>query len=174
MINLTARIVAAYLGNNPVAASEIPDLIKATYNALASAAAPAAKPAEPLQPSVPIRKSVTPDAIICLECGRPQKMLKRHLASAHGLTVDDYRSKWSLPADYPMVAPNYAEHRSQLAVKIGLGRKKAAPAAAGDKADTDRTDVEKADVEKADVDKADADSKPRHQYPLSRWSRSAE
>lgn len=124
MIELTTKLVAAYLGNNPMAARDIPDLIRSTYAALATAATPEPPAAERQQPAVSIRKSVTAEAIICLDCGQSQKMLKRHLATAHGLTVDEYRTKWSLPADYPMVAPDYAAHRSQLAFKIGLGRKR--------------------------------------------------
>jgi predicted transcriptional regulator len=153
VIDLTAKIAAAYLEKTPLAAADIPELIRTIYGALASAAAPAAQPAEQLQPSVSIKRSVTPDAIICLECGRPQKMMKRHLAAAHGLSVDEYRSKWSLPASYPMVAANYAEHRSQLAIKIGLGRKK---------------------PQDEQTEPAEAPAKPRHQYPASRWSRSKE
>ena len=124
MIHLTAKLVAAYLGKNPVAAGDVPDLIRSVHAVLVRIASPAPEPVEPQQPFVSIKKSVTPEAIICLECGKSQKMLKRHLATAHGLSVDAYRANWSLPAEYPMVAPNYAQHRSQLAIKIGLGRKR--------------------------------------------------
>ena len=150
---LTARIVTAYLGGNAVEISDIPTLIQATYSALVSTTSPATEPIE-RQPAVSVKKSVTPDAIICLECGRHQKMLKRHIATAHGLSVDDYRAKWSLPADYPMVAPDYAEHRSMLAIKIGLGhsRKKPETVSALDGAEP-------------------AEGKPQHRYPPSRWSK---
>jgi predicted transcriptional regulator len=123
LLEETTGIVAAYLGNNPVATSEIPTLIRSIHAALATlgqAAEPeaAARPT----PAVPIRKSVTPDYIVCLEDGKKLKMLKRHLRSTYGMTPDEYRAKWKLAADYPMVAPTYAARRSQFAREIGLGR----------------------------------------------------
>ena len=118
---LTTKIVAAYLGGNPLAASEIPKLITSVYLTLVGTAAPAAAPAEQQQPAVSVKKSVTPGHIVCLECGDHQKMLKRHLLTGHGLTADEYRSKWSLPRDYPLVAPEYAARRSELAKASGLG-----------------------------------------------------
>lgn len=120
---LTAGVVAAYVGNNTVAAADLPDLIRSIYLALigTGSALPAA-PDRP-QPAVPVKKSVTPGAITCLECGKGFKMLKRHLGADHGITVEGYRAKWSLPNDYPVVAPSYAARRSQLAKVIGLGRK---------------------------------------------------
>jgi len=122
---LTAEIVSAYVGSNQVSARDLPGIITSIHATLASVdQAPA--PAEVLTPAVAIKKSVTPEAIICLECGRKLKMLKRHLSTDHDLTIDAYRAKWGLTADYPVVAPNYAAHRSQLAKDIGLGRKKAA------------------------------------------------
>ena len=128
MIHLTAKLVAAYLGNHTVATSDIPEFIRLTYAALVGTTS-ADSPSEDLRPSaVPVKKSITSEAIICLDCGKHQKTLKRHLRTAHGLTPDDYRAKWSLPATYPMVAPDYAERRSQMARQIGLGRK---PKAAG-------------------------------------------
>lgn len=126
MIGMTARIVSAFVRGNAVAVDELSDLIRNTYAALVRATEPEqVQSAEQLRPAVPIKKSVQPDAVICLECGKPQKMLKRHLTTSHGLSVADYRAKWSLPADYPVVAPSYAAHRSSQAIKIGLGRKKA-------------------------------------------------
>jgi len=117
----TAEIVSAYLQNNQIPTDQIPDLIKSTYAALGNAGEPVAEPAA--TPAVSIRKSVKPDAITCLECGKSFAMLKRHLRTDHGLTSDEYRAKWSLPAGYPLVAPEYAARRSELALKIGLGRK---------------------------------------------------
>ena len=123
--SLTAEVVSAYLASNQVFARDLPDLISTVYGTLATLdQAPAA--AEVLTPAVRVKKSVTPDAIVCLECGRKLKMLKRHLSTDHDLTIDAYRAKWGLPADYPVVAPNYAAHRSELAKSIGLGRKRAA------------------------------------------------
>ena len=124
LIALTASIVSAYVARNNVQATELPRVIASIHAALAGLqGVPATVPAEPLVPAVPIRRSVTPDAIICLEDGRAFKTLKRHLSTSYGMTPDQYRAKWNLPADYPMVAPNYAESRSALAKSIGLGRK---------------------------------------------------
>ena len=123
-------MVAAYLTNNRVPTEGIPEIIRVTYAALASVSTTAEVPVLQ-QPAVTIKKSITPSAIICLECGRPQKMLKRHLSTGHGLSPAEYKAKWGLPASYPLVAPEYAAQRSSLAIKIGLGRKpKEAPAAA--------------------------------------------
>lgn len=131
LIALTASIVSAYVTRNNAPTAELPRLIASTHAALASLAGPPAPAAvEALVPAVPIRKSVTPDAIICLEDGRAFKSLKRHLSASYGLTPDQYRTKWNLPADYPMVAPNYAEARSALAKSLGLGGKGAASARA--------------------------------------------
>lgn len=130
LLELTTSIVSAYVSNNNVQPADLVGLIASTYSALAglgSEAAPA--PAAALIPAVPIRKSVTPDAIICLEDGKKFKSLKRHLNTAYGLTPDQYRVKWGLPADYPMVAPAYAEARSALAKSMGLGRKAAVSSA---------------------------------------------
>jgi predicted transcriptional regulator len=124
LLGLTAQIVSAHVQKNPVPAQGLPALIEQVYAALNSAgAAPAAAPAEKPQPFVPSKKSVFPDYIICLEDGRKLKTLKRHLRSTFGMTPEQYREKWGLAPDYPMVAPNYAEHRSQLAKALGLGRK---------------------------------------------------
>ncbi len=124
LVALTADIVSAYVSNNVLVPSDLPELINKVYGALGAASAKAAGPVtEKLTPAVPIKRSVTPDHIVCLEDGKQFKSLKRHIRTDHDLTPDAYREKWGLPYDYPMVAPNYAEARSQLAKKIGLGRK---------------------------------------------------
>ena len=124
LIALAAAIVSAYVARNNVPTGDLAAVIANTYAELAGLGGlPAPVVAEPLVPAVPIRKSVTPDAIICLEDGRGFKTLKRHLSTSYGMTPEQYRVKWNLPADYPMVAPNYAESRSALAKSIGLGRK---------------------------------------------------
>jgi predicted transcriptional regulator len=122
-ITLTADIVAAHVSNNSVAVSDIPVLIQNVHNALASLGSAQATVAVKLEPAVSIRSSIKPDYIVCLDDGKKLKMLKRHLMTHYGITPDQYRAKWGLPADYPMVAPNYAETRRMLAKKIGLGRK---------------------------------------------------
>src|SRR4051794_40248185 len=128
LLEETTGIIAAYLGNNHVATSEIPTLIRSIHAALATLGQPAEPEAAARPtPAVPIRKSVTPDYIVCLEDGRKLKMLKRHLRSTYGMTPDEYRAKWKLPADYPMVAPAYAEKRSEFAKAIGLGRSRSEP-----------------------------------------------
>ena len=123
IITLTADIVAAHVSNNSVSVSDLPALITNIHTALAGLGAPTVVPVVQQEPAVAIRKSVKPDYIVCLEDGKKMKMLKRHLMTAYGMTPDDYRAKWGLPATYPVVAPNYAETRRALAVKIGLGRK---------------------------------------------------
>ena len=126
LVGLTADVVSAYVSNNPVPADQLPVLIGSIHQSLSVLAAGAQTPApEPQKPAVPIKKSVTPDYIISLEDGKKFKSLKRHLATHYGLTPEEYRAKWSLPPDYPMVAPNYAATRSALAKSLGLGRKKA-------------------------------------------------
>ena len=124
VLKLTAKIISAHVGNNQVAADALPKLIQSVHRSLAAAgmAEPAPAPA-PLTPAVPIRKSVFPDHIVCLEDGKKLKMLKRHLQTSYGMTPGQYREKWGLPADYPMVAPDYTSHRSTLAKQNGLGRK---------------------------------------------------
>ena len=121
LINLTGQIVSSYLSKNNLAVSEIPNLIASIHQALSGLGKPQeqAAPTEEVKPAVPIKKSVTPEFIICLEDGKKLKMLKRHLSSSYGMTPDDYRKKWGLPDDYPMVAPNYAKSRSEMALKIG-------------------------------------------------------
>ena len=124
LLTLTADIVAAHVSNNSVAVNDLPNLIQNVHSALSGISSHGAA-AEPKQePKVSIRASVKPDYIVCLEDGKKQKMLKRHLMTNHGLTPDEYRQKWGLSADYPMVAPNYAEQRRTLAKSIGLGTKR--------------------------------------------------
>lgn len=127
LISLTADIVSAYVANNAVGAAELPGLIGQVHMSIASLASGVPAVREELKPAVPVKKSVTADYIICLEDGKKFKSLKRHLGSAYGMTPDEYRAKWGLPADYPMVAPNYAAARSELAKTMGLGRKPAQP-----------------------------------------------
>ncbi len=123
LVALTADIVAAYVCNNTVVASEMPTLISTVCDAMISASAKSNQPPAPeLTPAVPIKKSVTPDYIICLDDGKSFKSLKRHIRTHYGLSPEEYREKWGLPYDYPMVAPNYAATRSVLAKKIGLGK----------------------------------------------------
>lgn len=130
IIPLAADIVAAYVSNNTVPPAELPNLIESVQQALLKAAASGTEPPkEELKPAVPIRKSVTPDYIICLEDGKKFKSLKRHLRTHYDLSPQEYREKWGLPADYPMVAPNYAAARSALAKKMGLGQKRKVAAA---------------------------------------------
>ncbi len=122
ILALTARIVSAHASNNEVAATALPAAIRAVYDTLAHIGdAPPPPPPVRAQPAVPIRKSIFPDYIVCLEDGRQLKMLKRHLAASYNLTPEQYRTKWGLDPSYPMVAPNYAEKRSSLAKQIGLG-----------------------------------------------------
>lgn len=119
----TATIVAAYVGRNQTPLDQLPGVISVVHDALANLGqTPAAPPAEQAKPAVPIRKSITPEYIVCLDCGKKSKMLKRHLATAHSLTPDQYRQRWGLSRDYPMTAPNYTNERSALAKQIGLGR----------------------------------------------------
>jgi len=122
LIAMTADIVSAYLGANEVAAAELPSLIHAVHGALTSLDGAAAPVLEaPKEPAVPIRRSINPDYLICLEDGLKFKSLKRHLRSQYDMSPEDYRTKWGLPKDYPMVAPNYAKARSDLAKQMGLG-----------------------------------------------------
>jgi predicted transcriptional regulator len=122
-ITLTADIVAAHVSNNSVAVSDIPTLIQNVHGALVGLTSSAPEAPTKQEPAVSIRASIKPDYVVCLEDGKKLKMLKRHLMTHYKLTPDQYRAKWNLPADYPMVAPNYAETRRALAKKIGLGRK---------------------------------------------------
>jgi len=124
LITLTADIVAAHVSNNSVAVSDIPLLIQNVHGALAGLGGVEAVPEVKQEPAVSVRSSVKPDYVVCLEDGKKLKMLKRHLMTHYQMTPDQYRAKWNLPADYPMVAPNYAEQRRTLAKKIGLGTKR--------------------------------------------------
>ena len=123
LITLTSDIVAAHVGNNSVSLEDIPTLITNVYGALAGLGGTEPVVEEKPEPAVSVRASVKPDYIVCLEDGKKLKMLKRHLMTHYNMTPEDYRQRWNLPADYPMVAPNYAEKRRELAKKIGLGRK---------------------------------------------------
>ncbi len=125
LIELTSAIVSAFVSNNAVSTGELPGLIESVHKTLTQVGQPAAPHVEQ-EPAVSVKRSITKQAIICLECGKQQKTLKRHLGTAHNLTPGDYRAKWNLRPDYPMVAPEYAEKRRDLAKKIGLGRKPAA------------------------------------------------
>ncbi len=123
IIEMTADVVSAYVGNNPVAAQDLPSLIHAVHSALAGVSS-AAEPVEaaPKEPAVPLKRSVTPEFLVCLEDGRKFKSLKRHLRTKYNMSPEDYRAKWGLSKDYPMVAPNYAKARSDLAKQMGLGQ----------------------------------------------------
>ena len=121
LLALTADIVASHVSNNSVPVSDLPVLIEQVFKTLASVGGGDAQTNDRPQPAVPIKRSVTPDYLICLEDGKKLKMLKRHLKTRYSMTPDEYRDRWGLPADYPMVAPNYAKQRRALAKKIGLG-----------------------------------------------------
>jgi len=121
LITLTADIVSAHVSNNSVAVGDLPTLIQNVHGALFALGDSAPEPEAKREPAVPVRASIKPDYLVCLEDGKKLKMLKRHLLTRYQLTPDQYRARWSLPADYPMVAPNYAEQRRSLAKKIGLG-----------------------------------------------------
>jgi MucR family transcriptional regulator, transcriptional regulator of exopolysaccharide biosynthesis len=124
-IELTATIVSAYVSNNSVPSAEIPNLIGQVHSALLRVSGgQISAPVEPLKPAVPVKRSVTPDYIVCLEDGLKFKSLKRHLRTRYSMTPDQYREKWNLPPDYSMVAPNYAAARSQLAKQMGLGQQR--------------------------------------------------
>lgn len=123
LVDMAAEIVSAYVASNPVAPQDLPGLIRNVHHTLREVSGVRVAEAPAPEPAVSVKKSITPDYIICLEDGKKYKSLKRHLRTRYGMTPDDYRSKWSLPHDYPMVAPNYAKERSSLAKKMGLGRK---------------------------------------------------
>ena len=123
LLRMTTEVVAAYVSNNTLPTGQLADVIASVYTSLrALDHGPMDGRGDAIKPAVPVRKSITPDYLICLEDGKKLKMLKRHLRSTYGLTPDAYRAKWGLPADYPMVAPNYAQQRSAFAKQIGLGR----------------------------------------------------
>ncbi len=123
LLRMTAEIVSAYARNNPLPASELTSIISTVHGSLVSLEGSVARKPEPGRSAVSIRRSIQPNYLICLEDGKKMKMLKRHLRTTHGLAPEEYRAKWGLPIDYPMAAPNYAKQRSELAKKIGLGRK---------------------------------------------------
>jgi predicted transcriptional regulator len=123
LITLTSDIIASHVSNNSVSANDLPSLISNVYGALAGLGQSAPVVEAKLEPAVSVRSSIKPDYIVCLEDGKQLKMLKRHIMTRYNLTPDQYRQRWNLPADYPMVAPNYAQKRRELAKKIGLGRK---------------------------------------------------
>ncbi|MEE2954862.1 MAG: MucR family transcriptional regulator [Pseudomonadota bacterium] len=125
LLEMTVEVVSSYVGNNTISATQIPDLINIVFGSLTTLKTSDLKiSTDPPKPSISIRRSIKPDYLICLEDGKKLKMLKRHLRASYGMTPDEYRSKWGLSPDYPMVAPNYAEQRSSFAKQIGLGRKK--------------------------------------------------
>jgi predicted transcriptional regulator len=124
VLRMAVDVVAAYVGNNQVSTGQLPDIINSVYNSLLTLDVPPEEvPVEAPKPAVNVRKSVTPEYIVCLEDGKKLKMLKRHLRTTYNMSPEEYRAKWNLPPDYPMVAPNYARQRSDFAKKIGLGRK---------------------------------------------------
>ncbi len=125
LLTLTADIVSSHVANNTVAVSDLPNIIENVYSTLARLGTNAPAPVSKQEPAVSVRSSIKPDFIVCLEDGKKLKMLKRHLMTHYNLTPDAYRTKWNLPSDYPMVAPNYAQQRRSLAKKIGLGTKRA-------------------------------------------------
>ena len=132
ILQLTSDIVSSHVSNNPVPPADLPAFIESVFKTLGVLANdPEEEPVEELKPAVPIKKSITPDHLICLEDGKKLKMLKRHLKTSYNMTPEDYRARWGLASDYPMVAPNYAAKRQELAKKIGLGRNRnSAPAKA--------------------------------------------
>lgn len=123
LLRMTAEVVAAYVRNNPLPASELSAIIHTVHGSLAALDGGSTPKVEPQRPAVSIRRSIQPDYIVCLEDGKKLKMLKRHLRTTYGMSPEEYRAKWGLPPDYPMVAPNYAKQRSEFAKQIGLGRK---------------------------------------------------
>ena len=125
LLQMTTQIVSSYVSNNEISGSQIPDVIRSAYSTLSAQGIDNGEVDQNRKkPAVSVRRSVTPDYIVCLEDGKKLKMLKRHLRTAYGLSPEEYRAKWGLPADYPMVAPNYSAQRSAFAKKIGLGRKR--------------------------------------------------
>ena len=122
LLRMTSDVVAAYVRNNPLQTAELSQVIQAVHGSLSALNGDEDGAAEPQKPAVSVRRSITPEFIVCLEDGKKLKMLKRHLRTTYNMSPDDYRAKWNLPPDYPMVAPNYAKQRSAFAKKIGLGR----------------------------------------------------
>lgn len=126
LLRLSTDIVSAYVRNNSVPSAQLQEVIREVYVSLQAVQNEDIEASKPLKPAVPIKRSITPDYIVCLEDGRKLKMLKRHLRTAYGMTPEDYRAKWGLDSSYPMVAPNYAKRRSEFAKSIGLGQKQSA------------------------------------------------
>ena len=124
LLRMTAHVVAAYVRNNPLPTTELNSVIQTVHGSLATLNGGGEAKAQPQRPAISVRRSIRPDYIVCLEDGKKLKMLKRHLRTTYGMTPEEYRAKWGLPPDYPMVAPNYAKQRSEFAKQIGLGRKK--------------------------------------------------
>jgi predicted transcriptional regulator len=124
LLQMTTKVVTAYLGNNTISDTQISDVIESVYGSLENLVSGTGSNQTKQKPAVPIKRSITPDHIICLEDGKKLKMLKRYLRTTHGMSPDEYRTKWGLAADYPMVAPNYAKKRSAFAKEIGLGKRK--------------------------------------------------
>jgi|AGTN01.1.fsa_nt_gi Predicted transcriptional regulator len=149
-LTLASKIVNAYLQANTLPMQQIPALIVEVAQALKQVGTPAPQTVPPV-PAVPVGRSVTADAVICLECGVRQKTLRRHLSAAHDLSPEQYRARWNLPSDYPLVAPDYAKRRSELALESGLGGRRAAETA-----------------------ETAAETKPGFRYPASRWSKPSE
>ena len=135
IMQMAVDIVSAYVGNNSISAVQVPEVINTVYASLQAIKETGNRPTVVLKPAVPIRKSITPDYLVCLEDGKKLKMLKRHIRAVYVLTPEEYRMKWGLPADYQMVAPTYAKQRSALAKQIGLGRKKGEKVGSRKKAD---------------------------------------
>ena len=131
LINLTADIVAAHVSNNTVSVGDVGQLVQRVHEALAALGAPAQESPQEKTPVVSVRASIKPDYLVCMECGRKQKTLRRHLQTAHGMNPDQYRADYGLPRDYPMVAPEYSKRRGEMARAIGLGRKRTSPAEGG-------------------------------------------
>jgi predicted transcriptional regulator len=123
LVELTADIVSAHVANNTVSVSDVANLVQRVHEALASLGVPAVEPQQDKVPVVSVRSSIKQDHLVCMECGRKQKTLKRHLQNAHGMSPDQYRTDYGLPRDYPMVAPDYSKRRSEMAQAIGLGRR---------------------------------------------------
>lgn len=121
LLRMTAQIVASYVSHNGTEAAAIPNLVGSVYGSLKGAGVPVEEPVAALEPAVPVKKSFGKEHVVCLECGAKMKMLRRHLQSAHGMTVPEYRARWGLSENHPIVATNYSSHRSDLAKKIGLG-----------------------------------------------------
>ncbi|KAF0113737.1 MAG: transcriptional regulatory protein Ro [Rhodospirillaceae bacterium] len=164
LLKETARIVVEYVKNNPVPTSELTVVLQTTYYALVSALQEPSASTERPVPAMPIKKSVTASHVVCLECGKRFKMLKRHLSIDHGLTIDEYRNKWQLPGDYPMVAPDYAERRSELAYRMGLGTKRKKGFVAGEESEGS---AQGAGSAPAPVPRS---GRSGYRYPTSRWS----